>query len=128
VEDLLILQNWLWMQRVTVLPAYSIYEKPDNELWCEHDGEDIWIGHLSEQFQRDLYELTTQMSRWSGTAMNPPNKIPFLWMAGVTTRVIPPGVREAACTPYCNSGFMLAPVVTGFPTTRFFPKSNSSAD
>jgi len=128
VEDLLDLQDWLWMQRVAVLPVYSIYEEPDNELWCEHDGEDIWIGHLSKQLQKDLFQLARRLSKETNTELKPPNKIPFLWMAGVTTRVIPPGVREAACTPYCHSGFMLAPVVTGFPTAGFFPKSNSSAD
>jgi hypothetical protein len=127
VDDVVGIQEFLWEQRARLRSVYSTYEKPENELWCEHNDTDHWIGNLSTDLQKELYLLAEKITEINGTRMNPPQKIPFLWMTGATTRIIPPEVRDTACSPYRESGFMLAPVVTGFPTVRFFPPHDTDA-
>lgn len=106
-----LLQNWLWMHRnkVEILTAeldlksrlYRVYESKEHRF----------LGMLSKSFRGDLFKIRDKIS---GKDMLPGMKIEEFYMTGVSTCILPDHIRSQVYSPWRESGFVLAPVITGF--------------
>ena len=109
------LQSWLWSKNKEIVNIYSQYEHKSgvNQLYVE--DEDRYIGSLNKKVGSDLFTIAEKI----GNQLKPSPKIKHLRMIGVTTVVIPEGQRDSLNLPWRQSGFLLAPVITGFTTVYF---------
>lgn len=97
------------------------------------DGHDDQIfGWLNASVGRDLFAVAKEMgSRVSKSNVQPPSKIagfvnktsgeyqPVIRMLGLRTVVVSPENQEDLHEPFRSSGFMLAPIISGFPSIMF---------
>jgi hypothetical protein len=79
------------------------------------------LGILAPHLEFDMREIAR--SAGSGRGFRRPDQIWHLYVVGVRSLVLPPDSPEAATlhAPWGSSGFMLAPVILGFPTTNLVP-------
>lgn len=113
-------QEWLWKNRATALlaearfnpelNAYVLFEKNTNRAICQ----------LSKSFSSDMWNLARRVaSKEQTAALKPAQRINFFRQVGVTTVVVPEAFRDSLLSPWRHSGFLLAPVLTGFTKIRF---------
>ena len=76
------------------------------------------IGRLTPQVNTDLFEVASLQKR---IRVKPPETLKHLWCAGASTVCLHPDSPRLAelHEPHSRSGFLLAPVVRGFPTVYF---------
>jgi hypothetical protein len=116
------IQEWLWERRTTVLELESRYDNElgANVLWHVDGDKELKICSLSSQFSRDLFSVGKEVAKSMKCARCKPwTRIRNLRMVGVTTVVIPQAARDALRVPWRHSGFLLAPVITGFPLVQY---------
>lgn len=83
------------------------------------DGKaDIPIGMLSLEFKYDLNKIWDTMK--NSSRVRPADEIRHLRLTAVTTVALPDDKLGAVQPPYRQSGFALAPVITGFTKVPFF--------
>jgi hypothetical protein len=75
------------------------------------------IGQLRNGFQHDVRRLWSRIDREGN--LRPPETIPHLYLAAVTTVGLSEEERGAVKPPFNQSGLALAPVVKGFPMIQF---------
>lgn len=122
-EDHQLLQDWLWAHCTdkVELEARYIHEHKCNVLFTK--DEDRPVAALSNRFSNDLWGIANKLASKNGKGkLQPPGKISHIRMVGVTTVVIPESDREVLAAPWRHTGFILAPVITGFPTISFYPR------
>ena len=95
--------NWGWEYRLAI----------------EGNNEDTWIGQLSRMVKSDLYEMRKRFQSRFRTRVDTPSRVTGLHLFGVRTIAVPLDKREHLLEPYRSSGFLLAPVVAGYPTVNF---------
>lgn len=77
-------------------------------------GESLiaWSGNALEQ---DLWKIAKQVQEKIGGRGLPPMTIPYLHLAGIRTMAVADdSMRAELCAPHCDSGFFLAPMISGF--------------
>lgn len=84
---------------------------------------DIPVGQLSRDFGFDLRKIWSRLP--SSSSVRPAPEIRHLRLASVTTVALTDHELGAVEAPFRNSGFALAPVVTGFSTIPFFRRRGS---
>lgn len=86
----------------------------DYEFILERKGQRL--GLLSSGFRDDVREIATQARKWP-----PPGFLPFLRSFGARTMVVRPDdpAISALHEPWRSSGFLLAPLLTGFSPATF---------
>jgi hypothetical protein len=86
----------------------------DYQFILERDGKRL--GLLSPSFRDDLREIATQTRKWP-----PPGFLPFLRSIGARTMVVRPDdpAIDGLYEPWRSSGFLLAPLLTGFSPATF---------
>lgn len=63
----------------------------------------------------DLWKIANQLQTKFGGRHTPPKTIPYLQLIGMrTVAVSDESVRAELCAPHCDSGFFLAPMISGF--------------
>jgi hypothetical protein len=119
------LQEWLWTQANCVNQLESKYdiEKRVGRLSLDGDGGRP-IGFLTKGVGYDLFEVANRIQEKEGCGpLKPASTIKNIRMVGVTTVVLPAKERETLLSPWRHSGFLLAPIITGFPLVFFNPRS-----
>lgn len=118
------LQSWLWQNATSRVELEARYN-PDlqsNVLFAVEDN--LAIGLLGSIFNRDLWGIAKAVGKKDGAGnLKPGATIKNIRMVGATTVAIPEAQRDQLEPPWRHSGFMLAPVITGFPMV-FFNKWN----
>lgn len=106
------MQNWLWQNRTSVVELTLRYDRElEASMLCVTEDE-LPICLVSDQLTADLWTI----ARKAGDSKRPPAFINHIRMTGATTVVVPEALRETLKTPWRHSGFLLAPVISGFPT------------
>jgi hypothetical protein len=116
------LQEWFWSMRTTVVVLESRYNPDNGEivLWQVDGGEELAVCALSQSFKHDLFRVGEAAAKAAKRALHKPwSKIRNIRMVGVSTVVIPEAERGALLPPWRHSGFLLVPVITGFPKVSF---------
>ncbi|MFV8780913.1 UvrD-helicase domain-containing protein [Microbulbifer sp. SA54] len=114
------LQQWLWENSKTPVELEIFYEHTlkANIIRVAETGR--IIGLMSRTFSYDLWGIGRIVSEKNGAkSLRPSSKIRHIRMTGATTLVIPEAHREQLLPPWRHSGFLLAPVITGFPKVFF---------
>jgi hypothetical protein len=116
-EDAAAGQKLLWERRNQAVQLISTYQRDSKRnLLLTADDESI-VAALSAQFAKDLWNLAERYANERETSrLRPGSKISHIRQVGVRTAVIPEAQRDAAHAPWRESGFVLAPVVSGFST------------
>lgn len=83
------------------------------------------VGQLSESFRSDLGKLWSKVDVLS--CLKPAPAIRHLHMIGVSTVCLTEAERDRARMPFSRSAFGLSPIVKGFPTIEFFPRSRRAS-
>ena len=118
------IQNWLWENAVNNIGVSARYNLELGTYLLYVEASDMPIGVFSKKFGSDLWSIANIVgNRENSGSLKPGSKINHFKMAGVTTVVIPEAHRDELAAPWRHSGFLLAPVVTGFPVV-FFNKWN----
>ena len=115
------LQDWLWNHRNEIVDLEIRYEhdKQSSVIYAK-DGEEVPIALLGESCARDLWGIAKIVAeREKIGKLKPGGVIRHIRMVGVTTVVVPEIDRERLEPPWRHSGFLLAPVITGYPTVYF---------
>lgn len=97
-------EAWKWKHRLFL---------DESELLC--------IGQLSKTVEEDFRFVVGWFARHYRTSVCTPWKIPGLRLFGVRTIAVAEDdkMRPFLQEPYKTSGFLLAPVISGFPTLKF---------
>lgn len=113
------LQTWLWNNSMSSVKLTSQYNKDlkANILLIE-GHQTLPLAILSKQFSKDIWGIAKQIST-DKSKLIPSSEIRNIRMVGATTVVIPESEREQLRSPWCHSGFILAPIITGFPMVFF---------
>lgn len=77
---------------------------------------------LSEQVNKDMFKIAKSIDDLVGLRRhNPPGKLPYLRVFGVRTIALRPDdpIRETLHAPWCDSGFLLAPMLLGYGMVFF---------
>ena len=86
------------------------------------ENPDVTLCFLSEQVNRDMFKVAETVDSLVGLRKkNPPAKLPYLRTFGTRTVALRPDdpIREALHTPWCDSGFLLAPMLMGYGMVYF---------
>ena len=113
------MQNDLWEHRDKFFKVFATYDGSRKKTLLRRADKDMLLGELSQRAVDDLWQLARLQGQQAGRQLRPPQRIQNLWMAGVTTVVIPEHVRDGTLSPWSNSGLALAPVLSGFPAIYF---------
>ena len=83
-------------------------------LYLEENMDAICF--LEQQVNSDMFEIAKRVER-----KNPPHKLKHQRIFGIRTLVLKPDdtVRETLHAPWCDSGFMLAPLLLGYSVAYF---------
>ncbi|MCH8558878.1 MAG: UvrD-helicase domain-containing protein [Balneolia bacterium] len=112
-------QGWLWSRKDNVEKLHIIYCQDTKRSELRSEAEDV-IALMSTNFTRELFDIGKRISKnVSNCKGYPQQKIKYVKMIGVTTVVIPEAQRSQLPEPWCHSGIILAPVISGFPTINF---------
>lgn len=114
------LQLWLWEHATSQVELATRFDHglKSNVLWSVND--DVIIAVLSKRFDKDIWGIAEVVSKKNGGKKHKPaSTIKCIRMVGATTIAIPESQRENIAPPWRHSGFMLAPVITGFPMVFF---------
>ncbi|MFC1579154.1 3'-5' exonuclease, partial [Pseudomonadota bacterium] len=120
------LQQWLWEQADTVVDLKIRYDAGlnVNVLEVVHDGAPVAL--MSKRFTWDLWGIGKIVAKKNGIAKcKPGSVIRHVRMTGVRTVVVPEAERERLLTPWRHSGFLLAPIISGFSMVYFNPCGGS---
>jgi hypothetical protein len=121
-EDAADYQDHLWNQTLGIMngevsPAFVAkydFDKKRNILFEEDDNEAAW---MSEQFGHDLFNLGKALGL--GYPVNPGPTIRHIRMTGTRTAIVNKTERTGLHTPYMESGFVLAPIISAFTMVYF---------
>ena len=119
-EDTGKLQEWLWTNRTAVanLEIRYSHEMKARVLYSVED--EIALALISKHCENDLWYIAKCVEKTDKSgALKPAMNVKHIRMTGVTTHVIPESQRERLETPWRHSGFILAPVITGFSVVYF---------
>lgn len=92
------------------------------EVDNEKDSSGSPLGWFTTRVSTDLWGLGKNLRARLGTGpLKPPGMIRHLWIVGLCTAVVDPecGDADLLHEPFATSGFLLAPIVFGFPTIYF---------
>lgn len=120
-KDPKVLQEWFWTNSASYVELEARYDY-DLQSVVLYSQEEIplALALLSSRFANDLWGIAKMVADKDGAgSLKPSNKITHIHMVGVTTVVIPDSQRDSLASPWRHSGFLLAPVITGFPTVYF---------
>lgn len=115
-------QNWLWENKFAHLTLEARYDinREESILWHCEGGKEMEICALSRWFSRDLWSVGREVAAATNrTRCKPLPTIFNIRMVGTSTVVIPEADRGSLHVPWRHSGFLLAPVITGFPLVIF---------
>lgn len=124
-EPLSELQDWLWNSRFKNHLLVSEYNNKRGHnarslLRVEYSRK--YIGALSPKFSHDLFKLQrTATYGMRAKKWKPSSTVHGIRLVGVTTTIIPPEIRASFSEPYCDTGFVLTPVISGFTKISFHP-------
>jgi hypothetical protein len=112
-------QDWLWENATQPVKLEARYESESrrNVLYAG----DRRLGFLTQAFSKDLFAIAKKVGEVDGQPYRPGSVIRDIRMTGVTTAVLPAARRSEATAPWRHSGFLLAPVISGFPLVYFNP-------
>lgn len=113
------LQAWLWEKAISDVSMVSWYDydRQVNALYTESQD---YVCDLSNRVSHDLWTLAKlAAARSDSDPLKPNQKILHIRMIGVTTVVVPEAARDQLHSPWRESGFVLAPVISGFPSVYF---------
>jgi hypothetical protein len=114
------LQAWLWGHATSRVDLESRFDGSLNANVLFAVDEDIPIAILGNRFVRDLWGIAELVGQKNSTGkQKPASTIKNIRMIGAATVAIPESQREQLAAPWRHSGFMLAPVITGFPMVFF---------
>lgn len=117
------IQEWLWIHRNKKVELVSKWDKSSNEIIIQPKGSPLIIGSISKQLKNDCWEIADKIGDIK--SYRPSSKFNF-YMQGVSTYVLNKTEKVQVSLPYQRSGFILIPVITGFPIIKFFKRSNKS--
>ncbi|MCL1062608.1 UvrD-helicase domain-containing protein [Shewanella benthica] len=118
--DINYIQDWFWHHAAKKVEAEAIfdYKLQARVLFAKDDG--IPVALLSNSFNQDIWKLAKTVAKKEGFKKLKPSKIiNNIKIVGVTTIVIPEVHRSSLPAPWCHSGFLIVPVITGFPMVYF---------
>jgi hypothetical protein len=119
-EDPYELQQWLWGNSTKNIEMELIYNSKFKRNVLVALEEKKNIGILSKNFYRDIWKLNSLVEEKENlTNLTPNIRIKNIRMVGVTTVVIPEEKRADLAIPWRHSGFLLVPVICGFPMVYF---------
>jgi hypothetical protein len=80
---------------------------------------DQLVGWSGESLIYDLFSLAKAVEAKAGGKHKPPKTIPYLQLLGLrSVSVADDAAAGELCAPYSESGFFLAPMITGFANVR----------
>ncbi|OVE75067.1 hypothetical protein BVX95_00410, partial [archaeon D22] len=85
-------------------------------------GANSNLCYLSESLNYDLFNIAKHVdAKVKKRMLNCPSKIPYLRIVGTRTLALKPGdpIRETLYSPWCDSGFILAPLLVGYGMLYF---------
>jgi len=102
------------------LTAHRNYDKNNSYSICFDDSDNI-IGFLSDNIKWEFKSIIDNIKDgMSYSKIHYPQIIPHIRMYGIRTLVLPNGSdSQQLHEPWSESGFILAPVISGFPQVYF---------
>jgi uncharacterized pyridoxamine 5'-phosphate oxidase family protein len=116
-KEALNLQNWLWTNKSNIVDLYSLYDFDAgvNRLFLKQ--EDRYLVSLNKYFGSDLFSIANMVK--DRYPLKPQLKINNIRMTGITTVTVTEGNRDQLTPPWRHSRFLLAPVISGFPSIYY---------
>lgn len=119
-EDTGRLQDWLWENRTTMVDLEIRYSHEIKARVLYSVKDEIALALISKQCEKDLWYIAKCVEKKDKSSpLKPSLNVKHIRMTGVSTHVIPESQRERLETPWRHSGFILAPVITGFSIVYF---------
>jgi hypothetical protein len=111
------LQEWLWERAVHHVPVRAEYSPHQSAYRLLTDSEceaERTVGAFSGGLKSDLWTLAGLIGKDRARQPRPSANIRYLHMMGSRTAVPNETARSNMMSPFRESGFVLAPVITGF--------------
>ncbi|MBT7790128.1 MAG: ATP-dependent helicase [Calditrichaeota bacterium] len=110
------LQDWLWSNRNSIQVLEAKLNLATKLYQILEVREQRYLGSFTKMFRDDLFKVGEKVVKKNTL---PGMQIKNLYMTGVSTAVLPDHLRGETHSPWCESGFTLIPIVSGYSRVFF---------